>query len=131
MKRISIILLIMLAMILLCSCGKTSVDEHSEVTVTFVYEDRNISVTLEAEEAEKVKDILTGNSYHSFFSGIPSCGFSENISMKVGKRVFAIACDTCNCIQDLSNLKYVDIPTEDMKYIHALFEEYGGYFPCV
>ena len=131
MKRASIILLIMLVMILLCACGKTSVDKDSEVTLIFIYEDDNISVTLNADEAEQVLKILDGNAYASRFSGIPSCGFTENISLKAGNRVFAIACDTCNCMQDMSNLKYFDIPTDDMAYIHALFDKYGGYFPCI
>ena len=56
------------------------------------------------------------------------------ISLKVGGRIFAIARDTCNCIQDLSlypNLRYFDVSKKDMEYIHTLFEKYGGHFPCV
>jgi hypothetical protein len=131
MKRIWIISLFLLVMISLCACGRTTVDQTAEVTLTFIYEDENISVTLAAEEAEQVRDILDGCSYDSRFAGIPSCGFHENISLRIGNRVFAIACDTCNCIQDLDNLRYFHIPIEDMEYIRSLFEKNGGYFPCL
>ena len=131
MKRIWIISLFILVMISLCACGRTTVDQTAEVTLTFIYEDENISVTLAAEEAEQVRDILDGCSYDSRFAGIPSCGFHENISLRIGNRVFAVACDTCNCIQDLDNLRYFHIPIEDMEYIRSLFEKNGGYFPCL
>ncbi len=32
---------------------------------------------------------------------------------------------------DLGNLQFFTIPKEDMEQIHALFEAYGGRFPCV
>lgn len=131
MKRLYIISLILPVMIILCACGKTSVDKQSGITLTFVYDDKNISVTLNADEAEQIRGILAGNAYNSLFSDIPSCGFNENISLKVGNHIFAIACDSCNNIQDLSNLKYFDIPAEDMEYIRTLFVKYGGYFPCI
>ena len=131
MKRLCIISLILSVMIYLCACGKTSVDKNSEITLTFVYEDKDISAVLEGDEAEQIRTILAGHAYNSLLSGIPSCGFSENISLKVGNRIFAIACDNCNNIQDLSNLKYFDIPAEDMEYIRTLFVKYGGYFPCI
>jgi hypothetical protein len=101
------------------------------VTLTFIYEDINVSATLSDEEAEKVIAILDGKRYDSFTSGLPACGFDKNISLKVGGRVYAVACDTCNYIQDFGNLRYFTITKEDMEYIHTLFENYGGYFPCV
>ena len=131
MKQLLAILIILSVVLAVCGCSKTSVSEDADVTLTFICGDKDISVTLEASEAEKVIDILNGNNYDSFLTGVPSCGFDKNISLKVGGRTFAIACDTCNCIQDISNLRYFDIPEEDMEYIHSLFEKYGGHFPCV
>ena len=131
MKRYYAIFIILVLMLSICGCSQTSVDKDADVTLTFIYGEENISVTLEDNEAEKIVDILSENNYDPHFSGAPSCGFNKNISLKVGNRIFAIACDTCNCIQDLGNLKYFDIPKADMEYIHSLFEKYGGYFPCV
>ena len=131
MKRLFSILVVLAVMISVCGCSKTRVNKSADVTLTFVCGDKDIRVTLEDAEAEKIIAILDGNSYNSFFSGVPFCGFDKNISLKVGYRVFAIACDTCNCIQDLGNLRYFDVPKEDMDYIHSLFEKYGGHFPCI
>ena len=131
MKRLLSVFVIISVMVMVCGCAKTNVSENADVTLTFIYGDKNISVTLEGSEAEKVIDILNGNNYNPVSSGVPSCGFDKNVSLQVGDRVFAIACDTCNCIQDLGNLRFFDIPQEDIEYIHSLFEKYGGYFPCI
>ena len=131
MKKVFAVLMILVLLISICGCSKTSVSNNADVTLSFVYGDDNIHVTLEDDEAEKVIDILNGNDYNPIFSGVPSCGFDKNISLQVSGRTFAIACDTCNCIQDLGNLRYFDISQEDMEYIHSLFIKYGGYFPCI
>lgn len=131
MKRLFAIVFFLAVMLSICGCSQTRVTKGSDVTLTFIYGEENIRVVLDDEEAEKVIAILDGNRYDSITSGVPSCGFDRNISLTVGNRVFAIACDTCNCVQDLGNLKYFDISQADMAYIHSLFEEYGGYFPCV
>ena len=131
MKRLFVVLMILVVLVSICGCSKTSVNKNSDVTLTFIYGEENISVTLEDDEAGKVVNILNGNNYAPFSSGVPSCGFDKNISLKVCGQTFAIACDTCNSIQDLGNLRYFDISQEDMDYIHSLFEKYGGYFPCV
>lgn len=131
MKRSSAVFFVICLMLSICGCAKTSLDTSADVTLSFVYADKNIRVTLDDEEAKKVIDILNGNRYDPLSSGTPSCGFDENISLQVGDRVFAIACDTCNCVQNLSNMRYFDISQEDMAYIHSLFEKHGGYFPCI
>ena len=131
MKRFFAVLMVLVVLVSICGCTKTSVKKNADVTLSFVYGEDNISVTLEDDEAKKVIDILNGNNYDPISSGVPSCGFDKNISLKIGGRTFAIACDTCNCIQDLGNLRYFDISKEDMEYIHSLFEKNGGYFPCI
>ena len=131
MKRLLSVFCIIVLMIFACGCEKTSVNTSADVTLRFVYGDEDIRVTLEDDEAKRVIDILDENDYYPAGTGILSCGFDKNISLKVGGRTFAIACDTCNCILDLGNLKCFDIPQEDIDYIHSLFEKYGGYFPCI
>ena len=131
MKRIICFVLLASVFCALCSCSKTNISDKADMTLTFINERNNISVTLSEEEAQKVIAILDGKSYDSLASGIPSCGFSKNISLKVGGRIYAIACDTCNYIQDLGNLRYFSVSQEDMAYIHALFKKYGGHFPCI
>ena len=118
-------------LLLLWGCSETRLSSGSDVTLNFRVYGENISVKLTEDEAQRVIEILDGNAYDSIFDGIPSCGFSKEVSLEVDSRVFAIARDTCNCVQDLGNLKYFNISKEDIKYIHTLFEKYGGYFPCI
>lgn len=131
MKRFVSIVLIVCIMLAVCGCAKTSVNENTKVTLTFIYGEQNIIVALSDAEAAKVIEIMNGNSYAPVFSGVPSCGFDKNISLKVGGRTFAIACDTCNTIRDLSNFRYFSVSQGEIDYIHSLFEKYGGHFPCV
>lgn len=128
MKRNLALILVLSVLFLICGCAKTSVRKNADVTLSYIYGEDNINVTLTDDEAQKVIEILSGNSYEPVFSGVHSCGFDKNVSLKAGGRTFAIALDTCNCIQDLGTLRYFDIPEEDMEYIHSLFEKYGGSF---
>ena len=131
MKRLCAVLVVVALMLSLCGCSKVSVNTNADVKLTYVYGDKDIRVTLEDEEAEKIIEILSEKTYNPASSGIPSCSFNKDISIKVGNRAFALACDSCNGFQDLGNLRYFDIPEEDMEYIHSVFEKYGGHFPCV
>lgn len=131
MKRLFSILLMLALLFSLCACAKTHVEKGAEVTLNFVYADKDIHVTLTDEEAAKVIEYLDKNSYGYLLSSIPSCGFSEDVSLKVGDTVFAIARDECSNVKDLSNNNYFDIAPEKMAYIRSLFTKYGGFFPCV
>ena len=91
----------------------------------------NIQVTLTVDEAARVIDILDGNTYAPAFTGVPACGFSEDISLTVGGRIYAIARDTCSTVKDCGKDKYFSTRDDEMTYIHTLFDKYGGYFPCV
>ena len=131
MKRLCAVVLILIAILSIFVRSETEVRRNAAVTLDFVYEETSIHVTLTDEEAAKVMEILNGNTYDPILLGYPSCGFWKDVALKVGNRRFSIASDTCNCIYDASRFHYFDIPKEDMAYIHALFEKYGGYFPCV
>lgn len=131
MKRLCAVVLILIATLSIFVRSETEVRRNAAVTLDFVYEETSIHVTLTDKEAAKVMEILNGNTYDPILLGYPSCGFRKDVALKVGNRRFSIASDACNCIYDASRLHYFDIPKEDMAYIHALFEKYGGYFPCV
>lgn len=130
MKRLFCFALVLLVLFTCCSCS-TAVRSGSEVTLVFTCYESDISVVLPEEEAEKVITILDGKNYKSLLEGVRSCGFDSEVCFKINNRTYAIARDTCNCVQDLGNLHYFSISKADMDYIHSLFEKYGGYFPCI
>ncbi|MBQ8769051.1 MAG: hypothetical protein IJZ15_05360 [Oscillospiraceae bacterium] len=126
MKRLFVLLILLSVMFSVCGCAKTSLNTSADVTLTYVYDEKNICVALEDAEAEKVISILNGNTYDPALAGVPSCGFDENVSLKVGDQVFAIALDDCDYILDIGKNRYFTIPSEYMVYIRSLFEKYGG-----
>ncbi len=130
-KTILLLILFPLLAVFLTACGRTDVPKNADATLTFIYHEENISIKLSPEESAKVIDILNGNAYDPVFTGIPSCGFDKNISLKIANRIYAIACDECNYVQDMGNLRYFSLSSKEMAEIRSLFESYGGYFPCV
>ncbi len=131
MKRLICITMILATMLALCSCSETDVRNGKSVELTFICYEEDISVKLTDEEANMVIEILDGKEYDPIFSGVPSCGFDKDISLKVGSHVYGIAMDGCGVILDYGNLRYFSVSKEDIEYIHSLFKKYGGYFPCV
>lgn len=131
MKRFLCMILTFLMLFPLCGCSATNVKSNQSVTLTFVFGEHNISAVLTDEEAAEVIRILDGKKYDSLLSGVPACGFTKDVSLKVGNRTYAIACDTCKMVQDMGNLHFFSVTQEDIDYIHALFEKYGGFFPCI
>ncbi len=123
--------LTLLILVTACGCSGIRVRHGDNVDLSFVYAEQDIHVTLSDEEAEQVITILEKAVYDPVLTGIPSCGFDKNISLKVGNRVYAVARDTCNKMQDLGGLRCFTVLQEDIEYIHSLFEKYGGRFPCV
>lgn len=131
MKHLLCIALVLFILFTCCACSTTSVPDGETVELRFIYADKNINVVLSDDEGERIIDILDGKIYDPIFSGTPSCGFDENISLRVDGHAYAIACDTCKNIQDCESLRYFSVTQEEIQYIHSLFEKYGGHFPCV
>ena len=125
------ILLIAALIFVFCSCSKTNAKSGKPVTMTYKINGSDICVTLPDDEAEKVIAIMDGKAYSTDFLGTPSCGFDKNVSLKIGNRTYAIACDTCGTIMDWRTSRYFYIDKEEIAYIHDLFQKYGGKFPCV
>ena len=129
MKKLLLIFMVIVLAFSMCGCNKTEVNANSEVTLSYIYGETYVRTVLEKEEAKEIIDILDGKKYYD--SGIPSCGFDVNVSFIIGDDVFAVACDGCKCIKDVSKNKYFDVTNDDMYYIISIFSKYGGYFPCV
>ena len=53
--------------------------------------------------------------------------FIEGLNSEMITEVYGAA----HGIRGILNEEFYDISKEDMEYIHALFEKYGGYFPCI
>ena len=94
--------------------------------LTYIYSDKNIDISLSAEESERIKSMFNGKRT---YSDNPSCGFTENISIRFNNLIFCIACDKCPIVK-LGD-KYFKISESDREIINRIFEKNGGSFPCI
>lgn len=127
MKRILSAVLLMVMLLLLCSC-----ENSEEVTLVFREDGLDICQVLPPEDAQRVKDILSNMTFEdlSFFV-YSGCGFSPDVSIRIGNRIYGMAMDKCANVYSYSSFAYYGISQADRLYIESLFAQYGGYFPCV
>jgi len=127
-KRLLSFLVIFALLLSLCGCGMVTVSGDGEAVLRFVYGEENIFQVLTPEEAEQVAEIF---DQKILLTDSPSCGFDEDISITIDGQVFAVARDNCGIIQHCDSGRYFPVSEEDISFIHDLFEQYGGDFPCI
>lgn len=131
MKKLLAIILSAILLLSVAGCGQTQmqINDPSQATLKFIYADKEIVQVLDADDTAKIVEMFSGKALDG--NSTPSCGFDDDISITFGNQVFAIACDDCAVVKDCKSNKYFDITSEDKEYLVSLFEEYGGFFPCV
>jgi len=135
MKRyfwlLSILLAIIAFMVLFNGCGRVELASNTPVILNYSYNQTHFSKEAKKEEKEKIISILNDKKYHSsIFVGELSCGFSEDVSIKVDNEIYEIACDNCPYIKVKSTEKYLFLTDEEAKNMREIFFNYGGFFPC-
>lgn len=99
-----------------------------DAILIYKYDNKNIKQELNKDDSALLKSILNNKrSYHDN----PSCGFTEDVSIKFNNMVFCMACDNCSVVRLNNTSKYISISKEDRKKIEKIFNKYGGTFPCV
>jgi hypothetical protein len=124
---ISVILILLLGGYFMFNIFAPKINISStSASLTYVYGSQNINTSLSTEEGELLKSIFNNKR---LYSDNPSCGFTEEVSIRFENFVFCIACDDCPIVK-FGN-KYFKISTVDRKTIEKIFEKYGGSFPCI
>jgi len=97
--------------------------------IYFFYEDFELFHHLDDKELKILKSILNGKK---LYRDNPSCGFSENISIKFNdEQTFCIARDSCPIIYWKEKDKYIKLSKKEKQKLYGLLETYGLFFPCV
>lgn len=112
----------------LCSCGKISVDKNQSVELVYKYAGASVDTQLTDEESEQIISIIDGKEL--YFDN-PSCGFDENVSLRVNGKTYCPACDTCCTVKDCSSGQFFTISQAERDIIEEIFESHGGHFPCI
>lgn len=127
-KNLASFLLVIL-LLSAAGCAQTKISDSSRATLKFIYADKEIVQVLDADNTARIAEMFSDKALDG--GSTPSCGFDENISITFGNQIFAIACDDCAVVKDCTSNKYFDITNAGKAYLVSLFEEYGGFFPCV
>lgn len=94
----------------------------------FIYGDMKIERKISDKNLNRLIDVFEGKTLKI---DSPSCGFTENVSVKIDNKTFCIACDTCGVIYLLEEDKYFYLSDEENETIRKILESYGFEFPCI
>ena len=112
--------------------GIVSLNAKATGEVIYSYGSVSFSEPLTEEEAKTVSKILNGKvMYSGALYGIPSCGFTPKIAIKIDGVTFALACDACGTLRNCSNMMYLDISAKERAVLEEIFRSRGGTFPCI
>ena len=128
MKRLFALILIVAVVAALCGCSRVRISEDRPVTLVFRCGDTSVEEPLTDAEAAQVIEIFEGKAL-SFDN--PSCGFTADVSLRVGGHIFCPACDQCRIVMDLTSLRYFSLTQAERDVIESIFAAHGGYFPCI
>ena len=129
-KRFALALFIFICTLCLAGCSSSvSVSGDSRGTAIFKVHDNNIKTELSNEDTKILADIFDGKKLYSTFSSTPSCGFSSDVSVKIGSETFCFAMDGCFTVR--VGLSFFDVSKDENDIIKNILEKYGFHFPCV
>jgi uncharacterized protein YceK len=130
MIRMAVLVFLVLSLILgFSGCSNVEVSSNREGTAIFKVFDKDIEAEMSEEDTKTLAEIFNGKDIYSSFSSVPSCGFSNDVSVKIGTKTFCFAMDGCSTIR--VGLSFFDVSEEENEGIKAILEKYGFHFPCV
>ena len=133
-KSIKLLLIILLVIIggrmILNFFPITTTIKTNQAILKYKHEYRKIDfvVDLTPEESKTIKKIL---NYKIQTKDNPACGFNQDIAIEFGKMSFSPACDGCGIVKVGNTGKYIGISKKNKDKIVAIYEKYGGVWPCV
>ena len=129
MKKVFSLCIVITIVFLLTACSSAvKIKEDSVGIAKFKYEDVNIETELSSEHLKELTNMF--NNKELYFDS-PSCGFSENVSVKIDNQTFCIANDMCDIIYIRESNKIFYIGDTDNERLRDILEQYGFSFPCV
>ena len=133
-KRFFWILVIFILIFIVCGIvylkfNKINISFLNKVEVCFIYENNDTTNQLNNQEIEIIKAIFNKKIMHKENY---SCGFSENISIKLNdQQTFCIARDSCPIIYWKEKNRYIKISDDEKNQLYTLLKPYGFFFPCI
>lgn len=101
---------------------------YPAAVAVFRYADRDIEQMLTYEETRLLEGILLNKP---MYRDSPSCGFTEDVSVRIGEETYCIANDTCPIVYVSGRGMYINLSKEENETLRGLLENYGFIFPCL
>lgn len=126
---IPILIIAVFLCIIIFQANRVNMNFAKEAEVCFIHGDTDILQLLDEDELESLKTLFNGKK---MYKDDPSCGFSENVSIKFNKaQTFCIAQDTCPIIYWKEENRYIKLSEEKKIQLYNLLKPYGFIFPCI
>ena len=106
--------------------NRVSISPETNGTVFFEFHDKRIQSDISEEHMKQITEIFN-NKF--LYSDAPSCGFSEDLSIKIDNNTFCIAGDSCGKVYLLEKDKYFSLSDDENKMIRHILISYGIDFP--
>ncbi len=127
MKRTLALFLSIVIIFLFTSCSSVvNISDGTTAFLTYIYDNKNINTELTDEESNTIRQMFNGKE---LYNDSPSCGFSENISIRFGNYTYCIANDRCGVIK--VGFQYFNISDNERDELEKILKSYGADFPCV
>ncbi len=94
----------------------------------FKYDDWDIEAELSADDMRTAMKILSNKP---MYKDSPSCGFTENVSVRIDGEIYCIANDACPIVYVSGREMYINLSKEENETLRSLLEGYGFTFPCL
>ena len=128
MKKLFLFIISVCIVMSLCSCSVVLSDKSQPVELVFHYNESSVDAQLTEQDSKAVYEMFDGKE---LYFDEPSCGFDENISLRINGRAYCPACDSCCTVKDCGSGMYFTISQSERNTIERIFRKHGGYFPCV
>ena len=132
-KQVLIILLALMlfigVIIFFINSSHTYTKATASGSVTFVYDDINISKKLSDEDLNTLIELFDNKK---LYKDNLTCGFSKNIAVIFDEsEIFCIACDECPIIYYWNSEQFFKLTSQENELLRSILTRYGFYFPCV
>ena len=112
-----------------CLTTQVRLEDGETATLTYKVNGKDIEATLTQEETLLVAKILRGKI--AYRDAWLSCGFSTDASITIDGVTYCLARDSCGYMQIGDTAKKITLRDSERAEIEAIFEKYGGKFPCI
>lgn len=107
---------------------QVELDAPNSAIARFKHNESNIQAELSAEHTKQIVSIFQGKKLRK---NSPSCGFTEDVSVKIDDKTFCIACDTCRIVYLLEDDRYFHLSDTENSSLREILTYYGFELPCI